>query len=103
MAVTLADSDCVKRVTNDATAGDVTKITLPPGTVGVMLLSVGGVGMVTHTGTDAAAIGAEYAEFPADTWFTLGLNRYWGGSGSPDVFIAHASNAGVTVVVPVRP
>lgn len=98
MAVSLPTDQPIDRLTCDATAGNVTQVTLPSGTRAVVLQSVTSAGKLAHTGTDGAAIGSDYITLAADTAlrFKLGKAR-WGSP--PVIYLAHADNSGVIEII----
>lgn len=103
MAEVLVDSEAVKRLANNATGGNVTKVTCPPGTIAVILESVSAAGKVSHTGVDGDPMGSDYVDLVAGTPYTLPLSfPGWGTPSAPVFYVSHASNSGVTVIVPVR-
>lgn len=103
-AITMTSSEGTRRVACAASAGNLQLVTLPAGSIAVLLYSVAAAGKVTHTGDDAAAIGTAYATLPATTWVTVPLSNRaaWAPSGgAPSIRLAHTDNNGVIEVVPV--
>jgi hypothetical protein len=100
MAVVYTSAAGVTRQACDSTAGELLKVTLPSGTNAVMLRPIAAAGKVTHTGTDGAAIGSDYATLDADAWTVIPLSRAAFGS-PPAFYIAHVNNNGVIEVLPV--
>lgn len=94
MAVSIPSASAVTAQACNATAGNLLKVTLPSGTKTVSLYPRAAAGKVTHTGTDGAAIGANYATLEADKWTQVELNRSTYGS-PPIIYLAHVNNDGV--------
>ena len=57
--------------TTDGTGNDLLEINLPNVAVKVSLMVVTNPGKVTHTGTDGAAIGADFALFPENQYMEV--------------------------------
>jgi hypothetical protein len=96
MAVSLTSAAAVTAQACDANAGDVLKVTLPTGTRYVSLYPRAAAGKLTYTGTDSAAIGADYITLEADKWTVVELIRAYGSP--PVIYLAHVNAAGVIEV-----
>ena len=57
--------------TTDGSSNDLTEIQLPDAAVKVSLMFVTNAGKISHTGTDGAAIGADFAQIPADQYMEI--------------------------------
>ena len=77
-------------------ANDLTQIQLPTKATKVTVLFESNDGKVTHTGTDAAAIGAEFFTVPADA--ALEMQVGLGISATPPLSIFVTSATGTTSV-----
>lgn len=95
MAVSISAGTC-DRVACNATAGNVTQISLGPNIGTLLVRPITSNGKITHTGTDGAAIGTDYATLDHSAWSP------WPVAGMASVYIAHSDNNGVIEIWAVQ-
>lgn len=93
MAVSLTSAQATYTGTTDGTNNELLKITLASGVKWVVLQFVTNAGKLTHTGTDNAAIGADFQLVPAGAPYRFYVGGAAWGDGTKDIYVTSATGA----------
>ena len=103
MATTITSTDTTTQITMDAVVGNVEEITVPRGTRTVYIQSFDSLGTTrvpcyyADTGTDGAAIGADFFTIPEGVWVEPVGGEFVRGAGKT-FYVASSVSSGILEV-----